>query len=42
MPLPVTIGDSLLLMQMGYEIEFNGGVAINVVEKEKAPRKGAK
>jgi len=39
MPLPVTVGDCLLVNQMGYDVEINDGQIKKLVKKEKAPNK---
>lgn len=33
-PIPVTLGDCLLLSQMGYEVEINDGRFVNVSKRK--------
>lgn len=35
MPMPVTVGDCLLLHQMGYRVEINDGKVVAVVKENK-------
>ena len=35
MPMPVTVGDCLLLHQMGYRVEINDGKVVAVAKENK-------
>lgn len=35
MPKPVTLGDCMLVMQMGYEVEIDNGQVTKLIKKKK-------